>query len=164
MRDTGYESHPSNPEETHSTRSSDSLAQGDMFGGRTRSLPMTTQHVILSERSESKNLLRVGRSFQSLSSRRRLERSAHHRETHRLARRHSFAQGDMSFCLSVGSSKASDGGVNPTLRPDNKGFVARTGTYQGQPRVRGHMASTGRAVLDVVPEAPLRTNHAPNNV
>jgi len=36
----------------------------DSLGG-TRSLPMTTQHVILSELSEPKNLLWVWRSFQS---------------------------------------------------------------------------------------------------
>jgi len=41
------------------------------------------------------NFHRVRRSFQPSSSHRSLERSAHHQETLRLARRHSLAQGDM---------------------------------------------------------------------
>ena len=95
-----------------STQSSDSLAPND------------THFVILSERSESKNLQKVGRSLQPTSSCRRLERSAHHRETlptslyelvgtARLARRHSLAQGDMSSDASVfpwvGAAKRRDG-------------------------------------------------------
>ena len=65
------------------------------LGGGTRTLPNTINLVILSERSESKNLLWVGRSFQLSSSRRGLERSAHHLEILQLVRRHSLAQDDM---------------------------------------------------------------------
>ena len=46
-----------------------------------------------------------------------------------------------------------------------QGILTPTGAYRGHTPVQVNLwRSSGRAVLDIVPETPSRTKHAPNNV